>query len=61
LITGVHYSLAANPEESKEFLKKAIAKGKPKYIQTDAGMFYPRAFKKKFFFGGKFYPKTILF
>jgi len=55
LITGVHYSLAANPIEAQEFLKNAIAKGKPKYIQTDAGMFYPRAFRKMFYsnkFGG---------
>lgn len=50
LITGVHYSLSANPIEAQEFLKKAIAKGKPKYIQTDAGMFYPKAFKKIFLF-----------
>ena len=55
LITGVHYSLTANPIEAQDFLKKAIAKGKPKYIQTDAGMFYPRAFRKMFYsnkFGG---------
>ena len=47
--------MAANPVEAQEFLKKAIAKGKPKYIQTDAGMFYPRAFRKMFYsnkFGG---------
>jgi len=49
LITGVHYSLSANPVEAQEFLKKAIVKGKPKYIQTDAGMFYPRAFRKLFY------------
>jgi len=49
LITGVHYSLDANPIEAQEFLKKAITKGKPKYIQTDAGMFYPRAFRKIFY------------
>ncbi len=55
LITGVHYSLVANPIEAQEFLKKAISKGKPRYIQTDAGMFYPRAFRKMFYsnkFGG---------
>lgn len=49
LITGVHYCLSANPIEAQEFLKKAIIKGKPKYIQTDAGMFYPRAFRKMFY------------
>ena len=30
-------------------MNKAISKGKPKYIQTDAGVFYPRAFKKLFY------------
>ena len=49
LITGTHYSLAANPTEAQEFLKKAVAKGNPKYIQTDAGMFYPKAFRKTFY------------
>ncbi len=49
LITGVHYSLSADPVEAQNFLKKAISKGKPKYIQTDAGMFYPRAFRKLFY------------
>ncbi|MBS3090831.1 IS1/IS6 family transposase [Candidatus Pacearchaeota archaeon] len=49
LITGFHYSLSANPTQAQEFLKKAISKGKPKYIQTDAGVFYPRAFKKLFY------------
>jgi len=41
--------LPANPVEAQEFLKKVIVKGKPKYIQTDAGMFYPRAFRKMFY------------
>lgn len=49
MITGVHYSIRANPKEAQEFLKKAISKGKPKSIQTDAGVFYPRAFKKLFY------------
>jgi len=49
LITGFHYSLSANPIEAQEFLKKSIIKGKPKYIQTDAGVFYPRAFRKLFY------------
>ena len=49
LITGIHYSTATNPTQAQVFLKKAISKGKPKYIQTDAGMFYPRAFKKLFY------------
>jgi len=49
LITGIHYSLSANPIEAQEFLKKSVSKGKPKYIQTDAGVFYPRAFKKMFY------------
>ena len=49
LITGIHYSLSGNPKEAMVFLKKAISKGKPKYIQTDGGVFYPRAFKKLFY------------
>ncbi len=49
LITGVHYSLSGNPNQAMQFLKKAISKGKPKYIQTDAGVFYPRAFRKLFY------------
>lgn len=48
LITGFHYSLSANPIEAQEFLKKSIRKGKPKYIQTDAGVFYPRALENSF-------------
>ena len=31
------------------FLKKAISKGKPKYIQTDSAKFYPKAFHKLFY------------
>jgi len=49
MITGVHYSTRANPNEAQVFLKKAISKGKPKFIQTDAGVFYPRAFQKLFY------------
>ena len=49
LITGIHYSLDGNIEEAKEFIKKAIRKGKPKYIQTDNAKFYPKAFKKLFY------------
>lgn len=49
LITGIHYSTAGNPKEAQEFLKKAVRKGKPKFIQTDNAMFYPRAFKKTFY------------
>jgi len=57
LITGIHYSTATNPNQAKIFLEKAISKGKPKFIQTDAGVFYPKAFKKMFYnnklgFGG---------
>ncbi len=39
LITGVHYSLSGNPTQAIEFLKKAISKGKPKFIQTDGDIF----------------------
>ena len=49
LITGVHYSLSGNPAEAKKFLFKSIQKGKPKFIQTDGGVFYPKAFNKLFY------------
>ena len=49
MITGVHYSIKGNVEEAKIFIKKAIKKGKPKFIQTDMAMFYPKAFKKLFY------------
>jgi len=49
LITGFHYSSSLNPNEAQEFLKKAISKGKPKFIQTDAGVFYPKAFRRQFY------------
>ena len=50
LITGVHYSLGkGNTEEAITFLKKAVSKGKPKYIQTDSALFYPKAFQKLFY------------
>lgn len=49
LITGVHYSLSGNPVEAQKFLFKSIQKGKPKFIQTDGGVFYPKAFRKLFY------------
>jgi transposase-like protein len=49
MITGTHYSITTNPKEAQKFLTKAISKGKPKFIQTDAGVFYPRAFQKLFY------------
>jgi len=49
LITGVHYSVRGNIKEAKLFIKKAIKKGKPKFIQTDAAKFYPKAFKRLFY------------
>ena len=49
LITGIHYSIHGNPVEAEEFLKKAISKGKPKFIQTDAAGFYPKAFRRLFY------------
>ena len=55
LITGYHYSLNGNITQAQEFIKKSIAKGKPKFIQTDAAQFYPKAFQKLFYsnkFGG---------
>ncbi len=49
LITGIHYSLSGNPIEAQKFLFISIQKGKPKFIQTDGGVFYPRAFRKLFY------------
>jgi transposase-like protein len=49
LITGIHYSLSGNPYQAMKFLKKAISKGKPNFIQTDGGHFYPKAFRKMFY------------
>ena len=49
LITGVHYSLSGDPIEAQKFLFKSIQKGKPKFIQTDGGVFYPKAFRKLFY------------
>ena len=39
-------------------MKKSISKGKPKYIQTDAGVFYPKVFRK-LFYSNKFGVLTI--
>lgn len=36
-------------EDAEAFLKATVAKGLPKYIQTDAGAFYPQAFQKTFY------------
>ena len=49
LITGYHYSLNGNITQAQKFIKKAISKGKPKFIQTDAAQFYPKAFRKMFY------------
>ena len=49
LITGYHYSLNGNLTQAQEFIKKAISKGKPKFIQTDGAGFYPKAFRKMFY------------
>jgi len=49
MITGVHYSIDGNVEEAKIFIQKAIKKGKPKFIQTDMAMFYPKAFRRLFY------------
>lgn len=37
-----------NMGDTKEFLKRIKDSGKPKYVQTDALPFYPRAFRKVF-------------
>jgi transposase-like protein len=55
LITGVHYSVNWNEKEAREFISKSVLKKKPKYIQTDGAVFYPRTFRKLFYsnkFGG---------
>lgn len=49
LITGYHYSLNGSITQAQVFIKKSIAKGKPKFIQTDAAQFYPKAFQKLFY------------
>ena len=49
LITGYHYSLNGSITQAQEFIKKSVSKGKPKFIQTDAAQFYPKAFKKLFY------------
>lgn len=49
LITGFHYSLTCDTNEAIVFLKKAVKKGKPKYIKTDSALFYPKAFHKLFY------------
>ena len=36
-------------EDAIAFLKQTCAKGKPKFIQTDAGQFYPQAMHKLFY------------
>ena len=49
LITGFHYSLTGDEKEAEIFLFRSIMKGKPKFIQTDAAGFYPKAFRKLFY------------
>lgn len=49
LITGVHYSTTGDIIQARQFIQKAISKGKPKFIQTDSAQFYPKAFKKLFY------------
>jgi len=38
-----------NVQDAKEFIKSATKKWMPKYIQTDAAMFYPKAMKSLFY------------
>lgn len=49
MITGVHYTTTTNSKLAVEFLQKAVSKGKPAYIQTDAAKFYPKAFRRAFY------------
>ena len=48
-INGFHYSIFSGLKEAKEFLKKTTKHGLPKFIQTDAAMFYPKAFHQLFY------------
>lgn len=47
-INATHYSVDSGEIEAAKFIKKT-KKQLPKYIQTDAAMFYPRAFRKVFY------------
>ena len=49
-INAIHYN--AGHQTSKhaiEFMKKVAKNGRPKYLQTDALPFYPRAFRRTFY------------
>jgi transposase-like protein len=48
-IQGIHYSTLVNFDVAREFLTKAISKGLPKSITTDAAVFYPSVFQKMFY------------
>lgn len=48
-ISGIHYSLSGNTKDAITFLKKSIKKQLPRYIQTDAAIFYQQAFRKVFY------------
>lgn len=47
-ISGFHYSITRHMKEAVTFLKKATKKGLPKFIKTDAALFYPKAMHKAF-------------
>ncbi|HLD04141.1 MAG TPA: DDE-type integrase/transposase/recombinase [Candidatus Nanoarchaeia archaeon] len=47
-INAIHYSVISGYKEASVFLSKT-KKNLPKYIQTDAAKFYPRAFRKSFY------------
>lgn len=49
-INATHYSPnPQNVEDAITFLRKTTKHGKPKYIQTDAAFFYPKAMHKLFY------------
>ncbi|VVB75783.1 DDE domain protein [Candidatus Tiddalikarchaeum anstoanum] len=49
-IGGFHYSTTRNEKEAITFLEKATKDERlPKYIQTDAAQFYPKAMKKLYY------------
>ncbi len=48
-INGTHYSISSGEYEAKEFIRKAVSKGLPHSITTDAALFYPSVFRSLFY------------
>ena len=47
-IPNIHYSLFGDIRHATKFLSAIKQKNVPKYIQTDAAVFYPKAFENVF-------------